>query len=299
MFLSTCIAQTNNTGGDCVSAYFKDGYNATGSITTPGFRVNDTYPSSSWTWSQYIVDYDNGNNISAIWQTLSLKTDPVQNLSDPKIPYTACSIAPTGIKYAKNAQRDDGTCSSVFSSDCLKAIQDSMKSGAAAISGSSTSSTIEPCSQLLNGLSSKGGKCDGVFDGWISAQFMPSNFSEPRPTSSGCNYANPGDSNATSGGFFSWSDSSGTETAYYDAIRFPQPIFIAAWLKDTSNGSSFTYNTDDTTWSDTRVMCIPGNTTMAGSRNITEAEKAANAAGKAGPCLFAVVGFAVLVGIFF
>lgn len=295
--------QSNETGRDCSKQPFRDGYNATGSITIPGFRVNDSYPVTAWTWSQYLVETAYDSNQSEIWQTLGLKTDPLLNLSDPKTPYTACAIAPIQVKYSAKAEKDDGTCSSVFDSDCLRAIQDSLREHASSLSGTlSGSSSVTPCGQIFDDLSAKGKKCEGMFGGWVSSQFMPNNFSEPMPTSPGCGYFNVGDSNSTRG-FFSWSGSLGTSkgnfTAYDAAIRFPQPIFVAAWLKDTTNGSSYSYDTGSPPWSDTRVMCIPGNTTVAGSRNITEADAAANDVEKIRSNLFAVVGLAVFIGFVF
>ena len=73
---------------------------------------------------------------------------------------------------------------------------------------------------------------------------------------------------------------------------------VPAFLRDTANGTVFN-DTGNPFWSDTRVLCLPGNTTTPGSSNITVAEKAAaSGAGRVGASLGAVVRLAVLVGSF-
>jgi len=295
IYLSSSEAQSNSTSNSTCTGLdtFKDGYNATGSLATPGFRVNDTYPASTWTWSQYIVNAPTSDSQNTIWRTIGLKTDPILNLSDASLPYTGCAIVPTGIKMTSETEKDDGTCSTVFSSDCLKEIQDVLKNNAA----SDHSETQYPCASLLGSVGqAKGSKCKGIWGGWDAVQFLPRNFTQ---VTNKCNI-NPGNSDSKSRAFFSWSVGPSTDidnfTAYDEAIRFPLPLFTAVWLKDTSNGTnSHVYSSPS--WSDTRILCLPGNTTVAGSRNITVADAAANDAGRTGVSLLGVVGLAGLVAL--
>ena len=129
--------------------------------------------------------------------------------------------------------------------------------------------------------------------------FLPNNFTGP--LNSRCLVGNPGDGNFTNTLFgYGVGGGSGMNnfTAYDRAIRTPQPVIVATWLKATDNttfGSSLG-------WADTQVMCIKSNITQPGSRNITEAEadKAAGAPGRIrglGRGMFAVVGLTVYISL--
>jgi hypothetical protein len=58
------------------NSVFANGYNASGSITVPGFQVNNSYPASTWTWSRYVENWnsddENGNNSPE--QAIALQT---------------------------------------------------------------------------------------------------------------------------------------------------------------------------------------------------------------------------------
>jgi hypothetical protein len=58
---------------------------------------------------------------------------------------------------------------------------------------------------------------------------------------------------------------------YDNTVRSPQPVFVAAWLKATSNDTSVTTGG----WSDSMVFCIPTKETEPGSRTLADADKAA------------------------
>jgi hypothetical protein len=58
---------------------------------------------------------------------------------------------------------------------------------------------------------------------------------------------------------------------YDNTVRSPQPVFVAAWLKATSNDTSVATGG----WADSRVFCIPTKETELGSRTLADADKAA------------------------
>jgi hypothetical protein len=84
-------------------------------------------------------------------------------------------------------------------------------------------------------LTSSSSKCYQKWTESVASQFLP-NFTGPinlpclDPT-------NPGNSNATNRAFFSWTDSSSTQsgnfTIYDQAIENPLPLIVATWLKDS------------------------------------------------------------------
>jgi hypothetical protein len=69
---STDIKQPTNS-------IFANGYNASGFITVPGFQVNNSYPSSTWTWSRYVENGnpDGGTANSSPEQAIALQTSSV------------------------------------------------------------------------------------------------------------------------------------------------------------------------------------------------------------------------------
>jgi len=295
--LSFSNAQNNGTSNSTTACgpeiEFKDGYNATGSLATPGFRVNESYPASTWTWSQYIVDFPINSTEYSIWKKFGLKTDPVLNLSDASLPYTGCMIAPLVTKFDSKSEKDDGTCSTVFSSDCLEEIQANLQTSASSQAG--RPETVSPCANLLSFSVIKGSKCKGAWDEYFTAQNLPKNFNQSQSMEA-CQ-GNPGNSDVTSAGFPNWGNLSATGpndfTAYDAAIKFPQPLFVMMWLKDTTNGSGLQISSASPPWWDIRIMCLPGNTTVAGSRNITDAVAIA---GRVEMSLIGVVGLAALTG---
>ena len=164
------------------------------------------------------------------------------------------------------------------------------------------------CFQLLNGISSNSSsKCDSsLLAETFSTQFLPNNFTGLNRTGA-CPLVNPGDSNSTDGhrSFFSFGTSIGSQatdnfTIYDQVITSYLPVFVAMWLKSTSNSSSSTGETfSPGAWADTQIMCISANDTQPGSRNFTEAQSTQNAGGKVtvGTGLVGIVGLAVLLGL--
>jgi len=295
-FLSLSTAQSSQNGNSSIVIcpkpnLFSNDYNSTGSVTVDGFRVDDSFPESTWTWSQYIANREDGNRTDPT-RTMGLKTNPVQNLSDPSIPYTGCIFVPLDVKFSSKAMQDDGTCSSVFSADCLKEIHDTIASAAAGLSGATQKSGPVDCPYFSP---MKSSKCKDAWSGSISGPWLSRNFTPPR-TAGGCPPQNPGDSNGTSGSFFSWSTTirgSATDnyTEYDHAILYPQPLFVSVWLKETNSSGELPR------WSDTRIMCIPGNVTEPGSRSATQAQ-ADSGSGKMGSSLFGVAASAALLVLF-
>lgn len=78
----------------------------------------------------------------------------------------------------------------------------------------------------------------------------------------------------------------------------PQPIVVAAFLKNARNGSMRAVGSSTGAWADARLLCLPGNTTEPGSRNITQAQKD-NGVGKEGVTMgmFAVILLTALFGL--
>ncbi|KAN0112634.1 hypothetical protein V8E51_005585 [Hyaloscypha variabilis] len=263
---------------------FDNGYNASGSISMPGPRVNDSYPASTWTWSKYIVDLvDDDRSQSTIWQQFGLQTSPLQNLSDPSLPFTGCAIGfedPTSAG-SKTAENDDGTCTSVLTPDCVQELIASVNATASSWSG--TMSENINCLSLLPTYQTSSSKCYQQWSGLIGTQFLPASFSST-PNPGACQGVNPGDSNAANLSFFGWSDGTAAPDnfTYYDrAIRSPTPFLVAMWLKP-ANGSGNAIGVSSSgssgAWADTQLLCIPGNKTEPGSRSIETADQAAPSA---------------------
>jgi hypothetical protein len=240
-----------------------------------------------------------------------LERRPLLNLLDPSIPYTGCVIAVSGLNLSlvKDTSKDDGTCSSVFGAACLSEIRATIYNVASSYSGTPAGSADGfDCNQLLNEVSlNSSSSCNPyLFNEYIGTQFLPNNFTGyPKPA---CPIANPGDSNVTDGHrpFFSWGSSIEEQTpdnyTIYDKVVTSHiPVFVATWLKATSNNSS-TGVPSTGGWADTQIMCIPANETQPGSRNITEVEKAQSSGAARnvigiGMKVLGVVGSAVLFGL--
>jgi hypothetical protein len=235
---------------------------------------------------------------------------PLLNLSDPSTPYTGCVIAISGLNpsLVKGTSKDDGTCSSVFTADCLTEIRSTIYNVASAYSGTPAGSAEHlNCNSLLSAVSlNSTSKCDPhLITEYIGSQFLPNNFTGY--PDSACPTVNVGDSNATIGhrAFFSWGDIEETGpdnyTIYDKTVTSHVPVFVATWLKDVSNGTSSVSSSGGGGWADTQIMCIPANDTQPGSRNLTEAQKTqTGAAGKIygmGMKIFGVVGLTVLFGV--
>jgi len=86
---------------------------------------------------------------------------------------------------------------------------------------------------------------------------------------------NQGSSTAKDNAFPTWSTCAKASrddfTMYDSAIRRPQPVFVAAWLKAASNETSVASGG----WHDSRVFCIPIKEAEPGSRTLADADKEA------------------------
>ncbi|RDW84687.1 hypothetical protein BP6252_02277 [Coleophoma cylindrospora] len=286
LLLAGSAAAFNNSCGGTFFEY----YNASGSVAIPGFRVNDSYPASTWTWSKYVSNIDVGTNRTSAWSTLGLKTDPVQNLSDAaNVPYTACVFAMTELASAisKKGSTDDGTCSSVFSSSCVSEIISAVNASAASLSSTASGSASGfSCPSLLRGVSQD---CQKLWTGSVSTQFLVRNFTgNSNPRCPANETVNPGDSDSVHSAFFGWSsyndDVGATNFTSYDAaIEYPTPLIVAAWLKATTNSStSGPVMSGANGWADTRLLCVTANQSVAGSRNVTQARQESGAVGREG-----------------
>jgi len=209
---------------------------------------------------------------------------PVQNLSDPSLPYTGCIMAllPPETGFPSAGEKDNGSCTSVLTPDCVNEILTNIQQSAQAIYLTTTGSAESyTCPQLMDTVGdSKDSKCYQQWGGSVSSRFLTNNFTGP--TYPYClNPTNPGQSNAENQSFFSWGTGSTkglTNYSNYDpTIRIPQPLIVATWLKAVTNSNTVDQPAQGN-WADTRLLCIPGNVTTPGSRNITEADKAAGAA---------------------
>jgi len=170
-----------------------------------------------------------------------------------------------------------------------------LQQGASQQSGRTFTGGSDLCSQILTSITGDGGACENLWEGFASSTFLPTNFTGPTQNVSHQdvegNVTNP-----LLGFGADYATASDNFTVYDKYIRIPQPVFAAVWLKPTSNSSSYSYSTDPAQqpWSDSRVMCITANNTTPGSRNITEADKAATGgASRAEMSLFGVVGLAL------
>ncbi|CZS95532.1 hypothetical protein WAI453_011412 [Rhynchosporium graminicola] len=264
-------------------------YNASGSISIPGFRVNDTYPESTWTWSRYVINGEKPGNRTAISQTITLQTDPIQNLTDASsLPYTGCVFAFNDLSDYKNrGNGDDGTCSSVFTSACRAHILQIVTQNAEALSARSSGSRQDfSCPSLFGSsgsLTSDDSPCKDIIAGTVSSQFLSSNFTDGGNTlEPGCPLVNPGNSTLEDEPFFSWqgaSTESGNFTLYNRAVLNALPVLMVGWLKETDDktAQSGAVGGGETRWTDARLMCVSANQTRPGSRDLAEVERASGA----------------------
>jgi hypothetical protein len=238
---------------------------------------------------------------------------PLQNLSDPSIPYTGCVITITELNSSrvKDTSKDTGNCSTVFGGDCLEEIRNSIQGAASSYSGTPAGSASNfECSNIFDILTfaqNKDSKCSAnLFTETIATQFLPNNFTgDPKPI---CPITNPGDSNSTDGhrAFFGWGALAETKpdnyTIYDIAVTSHMPVFVATWLKNASNTAGSYTLTPGSGWADTQIMCIPANETQPGSRNFTEAQSTQTGAAEKisgmGVWAFGVASLTVLFGLF-
>lgn len=104
---------------------------------------------------------------------------PLQNLSDPSLPYTGCILVPFGTLASKDAANDNGSCTSVLSNECLQEIISTVNGTAAGLSGSSRLA-FSDCSQLLGTIGTPTSKCANLWPaGFGSAGFLPKTFTSP------------------------------------------------------------------------------------------------------------------------
>ncbi|KAK0100826.1 hypothetical protein ONS95_007274 [Cadophora gregata] len=271
---------TRNVSCSLIQEKFANGYNASGSISFPGFRVNDSYPESNWTFSRYIAaDYSEPRNESEVWQTIGMKTSPTVNLTDPKeLPYTGCYMVlmTSEKKNFGDGQKEDGSCNSVLSADCIKDLITHVNDTAASYSGTSggTNSTKLNCFDLMSGLvKNEKSKCWQQYPAWFDDQFLPEYPGISSTTNAtdnpivSCPPVGAGDMDTFHLGY---NQAAGPNrfTDYDRVLKTPLAVVLTAWLKDDHSPYM-----DVRRWADTRLMCIPGNIASPGSRNLTEALK--------------------------
>ncbi|KAL2063671.1 hypothetical protein VTL71DRAFT_5476 [Oculimacula yallundae] len=295
--LDLVAAQDNDTrssedrcqGGNDDSWFPNATFNATGSLSVPGFRVNDTYPESTWTWSRYVINGEKSGNRTAISQTLTLKTDPIQNLTDASsLPYTGCVFVFNSLgssAYKNKITTENGTCNSILTPACRAHILSTAITGASRVSNrASGSSASFSCPSLFSGsLGGDDSPCKDIDTSSFSQRFLPNNFTDGRNTREpGCPLLNVGNSTLEDEPFFSWqgdSTQSGNFTLYDRALLNALPVLTVAWLKATSNESllGVVQGEADVGWTSANLMCIGANETQPGSRNFTQAERASGA----------------------
>ncbi|KAG4430763.1 hypothetical protein IFR05_013748 [Cadophora sp. M221] len=320
-FFSLTGAQndTQSTEDRCQGAasdrtWFTNGtYNASGSVSVPGFRVNDSYPESTWTWSRYVIDGRTSGNRTAIAQTITLQTDPVQNLTNASsLPYTGCVFVFNDLgrdsNYKNQGNTENGTCNTIFTSACRAHILSTITSNAASISNRASGSRNGfSCPSLFGSglsLTGDGSPCEDQWTGTISSQFLPNNFTDRRNRlEPGCPLTNVGNATLEDEPFFSWQEG-GTEvgdfTMYDRAVLNALPVLTVAWLKSTENGTVGNVVVGDgmAGWTGVELMCISANETQAGSRNLTQVERDSGAAGIARNwAVMGIVAFCVVVGL--
>ncbi|KAE8441687.1 hypothetical protein EG329_004560 [Mollisiaceae sp. DMI_Dod_QoI] len=247
-------------------------FNATGSLTESGPRINDTYPASQWTLSNLISESPNPDapHVSVVRHTFELQTSPFQNFSDSEFPFAGCLIfVPTFVRSWANGIHDDGTCSSVLDPDCLAELITNINATAAKISGTSNATDPESCSSLQTVMSNMDNidstsKCSSHWSSPIFT-FLSDPGSAYLPNSDpACSMV---DVNANStaifkNGWTSFGQAEGDYLGYDAALRVPTPMIVAVWSKP-----GITIG-----WADTKVMCVPGNQTIAaGSRDVDAA----------------------------
>ncbi|KAH7319473.1 hypothetical protein BKA65DRAFT_599527 [Rhexocercosporidium sp. MPI-PUGE-AT-0058] len=294
------------------STWFPNGtYNASGSVSVPGFRVNDTYPVSTWTWTRYLVDGKTSGNRTAIAETISLKTHPIQNLTNASsLPYTGCVFVFNDLgqdsNYKNKGNTENGTCNTIFTSECRTHILQTVTTNAASISARASGSRNGFSCPSLFGTSLTGddSPCEDQWSGTVSSQFLPNNFTDRRNTlEPGCSISNVGNSTLEDEPFFSWqkeSTEAGNFTIYDRAVLNALPVLTVAWLKSTSNETAQSVTVGDGMqgWTGAQLMCITANETQLGSRNLTQVERDSEAVKIVGNwAVVGVVGLSIVVGL--
>ncbi|CZR52858.1 uncharacterized protein PAC_02735 [Phialocephala subalpina] len=252
-------------------------FNATGSTTIPGPRINDTYPTSQWTLSNFISESPNPDapHVSTVRHTFELQTSPYQNFSDPSFPITGCFIfVMTFPRSYANGIYDDGTCSSVLDPDCLAELITTINSTASSISRSTNATEEASCLSLQQKMRDiddrdSGSKCSSHW-GILDYTFLSAPKSAYFPTSDpACTTVDVNTANSTAIFQDSWTSfgaEEGNYTAYDTALRVPTPMIVTTWAKSGNSG-----------WADTKIMCVPANQTItAGSRDVDAASASAS-----------------------
>jgi hypothetical protein len=192
---------------------------------------------------------------------------PLENLLDPSYPYNGCIVIPLHVVTSNpNANKDDGTCSSVLSSDCLAELKSQLTRAIDSTTGYSG------CGDILGNVgTSPTSKCYQAWDpsGYSASRLIPFNTTADEQ----CNL-NPGNSDASNPSFLSWhydnySDAPNNFTNYDHAILFPQPVFVVAYTNSSGSTTS-------------SIMCIPANNTTPGSRTVGEADGTSTSSGAMG-----------------
>ncbi|KAG4441558.1 hypothetical protein IFR05_002943 [Cadophora sp. M221] len=185
-----------------------------------------------------------------------------------------------GADDKKGNAKDDGSCNTVLSSDCVKDILKYVNSTAQGISGTYMgNSSYFKCSDLTKHLPE--GKKSACWQKWsvsASSRFLP----DSSLTANATNYrvrtcpsvdkeeTNPFARNVFNTFHFN-ENGPNNFTSYDKALRNPLPMIVATWLKEDHSkrvkweqGPSFV---------GTKLICIPANVSSPGSRTLAEALK--------------------------
>ncbi|KAE8441686.1 hypothetical protein EG329_004559 [Mollisiaceae sp. DMI_Dod_QoI] len=202
---------THNANNPC--DLFPNGVNATGSLSMPGFQVNSSYPASNWTWSAYVGTLSSEQssfNDTTIITGFGLKTSPIQNLTDPNLPYQGCAMSfHLSDAALANSIHDTGDCTATLSDACVQEILSAANSSSSSASGTSTT-TATQCGTILSLVSDLGldssSSCHGLLEGGGSSGLTVKNVTSAT-NQDACPLVNPGNSSATSPAFFAFENS--------------------------------------------------------------------------------------------
>ena len=107
--------------------------NATGQLSQPAFDTNTVFfgpLGGIWTWTSAIYESDPTHVPVWISEQVWLRTDPEWELLSSASSYAGCLFVFHDIPIAtvKAGQSDNGSCTSIFSMDCIDGLQSSFQS---------------------------------------------------------------------------------------------------------------------------------------------------------------------------
>jgi len=203
---------------------------------------------------------------------------PSLNLTDTNaLPYTGCYMTLVGFDDKKKHAKDDGTCKTIFTKECLAEIIAIANSSAQSVSGSyKGNNTYFSCSDLTKDvIVNETSKCWGQWTFSASTQFLPDSSLTANATNQddrSCPSIDKSDPLARSQFHRFWFPDKGVDNfqSYDEALRNPLPLLVSTWLKEDLSEDSYMRKYGGGP-ADTRVICLPANVPTPGSRNLTEA----------------------------